>query len=356
MRQHGFTIVEIAVATVLVGILALAMAPALPEIAAAVGNRQEARQRVVNQRIANGFVNLARETQSIFGLGVPLAVYNSAGFGDPYFYAPVNPGNAGWVPVPQYLAAEGVAGSEIAGDGTVVDNARVFQLASPLTKTFNLYGTGGPQISIVYQFGVIYTSNCSRADTSCYAPTLIPGGGTALTTANYTTWTPPAMAVAPVFFSTLPGQMERVKRTADGVDILRDAFRRYYRAQQLLAPTGNSTTNFFPTGNCLSPCSVAATPTLNQGCYDGWYPLDTGDVLPKLGLSPTYVENAKTGFNSVIDYCRDFHPASGTYTKAQGAKPNWGALRFRKDLTNSALISDRATGVNSSALNVVITF
>lgn len=356
-QQNGFTIIEILVATVLIGVLALAMAPALPEVAAALGTNQENRQRVVNQRIANGLVNLAKENQSSFGIAQPLVVYNSAGPADPFYYAPVNPGNTGWAPVPQYLMAEGVASTEIAGDGTIIDNARVFQLATPLTKSVNLYGSGGPQATVTYQFGVIYTSNCSRLDVTCYQPGVIPGGGVALTAANYSTWVPPASAVGPVFFSTLPAQIDRVRKTADRIDVLRDAFRRYYREQQLAASSADITTNFLPSGTCVAPCTVTGTPNQNQGCYDGWYPLDTSsNILPQLGLSVAFANNVKTAFNATVDYCRDYHPGSGTYGKAQGAKPNWGALRIRKVLDESSAIPDRATGINNSPNNIVVTF
>ncbi len=359
MRQAGFTVIEIVVATILVGLLALAMAPALPEVAAALGTNQEARQRVVNQRIANGLLNLARENQSPFGIGVPLLVYNSVGYGDPFFYTIVNTGNTdpNWVPVARYVVSEGVASSEIAGDGSIVNNARVFQLATPLTKTLNLYGTGGPQVTVTYQFGAIYTSNCPRLDTTCYQPAVIPGGGTALTTTNFATWKPPASAVGTVFFSTLPAQIDRVKRTAERIDLIRDAFRRYYRTQQLLVSSGDSTTNYFPNGTCTSPCTTAGVPTSNQGCYDGWYPIDSNsDLLPKVGISTAFGNNIKTAFNSTIDYCRDYHPMAGTYSKSQNAKPNVAALRIRKLLDDTSYTPDRTTGILSSANNIVITF
>jgi len=107
---------------------------------------------------------------------------------------------------------------------------------------------------------------------------------------------------------------------------VRDALLSYFRGKQLAAqPT--DTTNWYP-GSGMG----GKSPTANQGCRDGWYPLDTTTVLPLIGLSVG--EFGKTSWGGVIEYCRDFDPAA---SKSANAPPQAAALRFNANISAGAV-------------------
>lgn len=321
MRQRGFSLIELLIAVLVLGVIAVLAGPAFSFLASAQKQAWAERQRVVNQKIVNGLLAYAQTRTPRRG-ELP-APYTQGSFRS----AVVDPDDtaAGPREVTLALVRAGVAPSEIADDGSAAANVRVYQRVDGLKSSVPLYLHSGPAAELTYQFGAVYITRCPRAD-ACNGT--LPGASSALNDTNYATWDVQGTDAAAVFVSSLPLQKDMLAVTARRLDTLRDSLLQYVRAKQLAA-AATDTTNWYPAPSA-APSLAGATPNTNQGCRDGWYDLSAAnvDVLPQVGLSRE--EFGTTSWGGAIHYCRDFDP---TGTKAPNAPPQWAALRVHKSVS-----------------------
>lgn len=338
-KQAGFTLVELVIAVLVVGILSIVLAPTFRTLTTSQKGLYSQKQVLNNQLIGSALMMFAHDNTTTGTLPAP---YTGGGYTSTVY----NPSDVSvqGLALTAALNQSGMNPSEINNDNYASQRVRVFQLVSGLTKSIPLYFQSGPALTVTYQFGAIYQTACSFSTASCNptAATGVPGTSPLMTTANYTTWTTVGTDLPPYFVSTLPLQKQMLATTAQRLDKIRDSLLGFLRSNQVTA-AGDDTTNWFPNPGTMG----AADPATNQGCRDGWYDLSTSTVvLPLVGLSQQ--EFGVTAWGAPIQYCRDYDP---TVSKTPNTPPHYAAIRFNKAVSQG-LAPDAVVFGN----NVVLTF
>lgn len=313
----GFTLLELLITIVVLGVLMLLLVPVFQAFLTATTNNYNEQAKADNQRIGDALTSVAKNA----GVGRLPAPYTGGGYTST-IYNPAD-GTALGLAVRQAIADSGVSPVVVNDDGTGTRRARVYQRVTGLTQDMPMYFRSGPLVTLTYDYGVVYLTQCPVGG-SCLTGG-VPGASPALTAANRNTWAAVSPDQSPVFVSSLPVQTAMLQTTARRVDRVRDALMSYYRGKQLTA-AATDTTNWFP-GSTLA----GRTPASNQGCRDGWYALDSTPVLPIIGLSQQ--EFGVTAWGGRIEYCADYDPLA---SKTPNAPPHAAALRFRAAVSSGA--------------------
>lgn len=289
--------------------------------------------------IGDSFINYARENgnanlpPSYTGSGRTKAVYDPASV------------SASGLAIISALNRSGLNPNEINDDAYASKRVRVYQVVTGLTQTSPYYFQSGPQVTLTYQYGVIYQTACAYSNTTCNpnATSTVPGDSPLMTTSNYSTWTTTGNDFAPQFISSLPLQKQNLYTTSQRLDKLRDAFVSYMVTQQRTA-SATDTTNWYPSG---ASSMGGASPATNQGCRDGWYNLNTSTtILPTIGLTPT--EYGLTMWGGAVEFCRDYDPNASA---APNAPPHNAAIRINKSVSQG--IAPDSSVISN---NIVLTF
>jgi len=323
-RQHGFTLVELLIVVMVIGLVTILLAPTFNSLMTAQQSAYYEKHRLNNQLIAAALLSYTANSTQYGRLPAP---YTGSGYTKTIY----NPGDgsAAGIALTQALTQSGINPIEINDDGTTSQKVRVYQLVQGLTQQVPLYFQSGPLTTVTYDFGAIYLTACPKGTSTCNptAATGVPGSSAAaLSAANYSTWSPTGTDDRAYFVSSLPVQKQMLATTVQRLEKVRDTLLAYLRAQQVTA-AGGDTTNWYPNqaGAAAAGSLSGATPGTNQGCRDGWYDLSNAgvSVLPALGLSAQ--EYGVTAWGGPIQYCRDYDP---TGTKAANAAPHYAAIRI----------------------------
>lgn len=336
--QSGFTLVELLIVSVVLSILAVALAPVFGSIASSWARAQTEKSKLYNGYLGDALVSYAQENLAAGAAGTLPAPYTGAGYTSTVF-SPSDVSTNG-IALKQKLTQQNVPITEINDDGTAGANVRVYQRVAGLIQQMPMYFQSGPLVTLTYQYGAIYTTACPKSTSACNpsAATGVPGSSAALTALNYTTWTTSGTDGVPYVFSSLPVQRSMLTKTTNNLDKLRDYFVSYYRASQQKAAAAD-TTNWYPSG---ASSLEGQTPGTNQGCRDGWYNLATDTtILQTVGLTST--ELGSTAWGGAIQYCRDYDP---TGTKGANTAPFYGAFRILGSVSSGSAPDSVATGNN----------
>lgn len=336
---RGFTLAEMMVTLGLASIMLTLMTPLFQEMASTQQNAYSEKHKLNNLLIGQALKSVASGKN---GKGQLPAPYTGDGYTNT-IYNP-NDTSTNGISLTQELLKQGVLQSEINDDGTVTSRVRVYQMVSGLTQMVPLFFQSGPVVQLTYQYGAIYLTECSKTKASCNpaSATGVPGDSPALTATNFNSWTTKGTDGVPALISTLPLQKQMLGATAERLNKIRDASIFYLRSRQITAAAGDAT-NWYPSG---SSSMGGASPSSNQGCRDGWYPLSSGDLLATIGLSTS--EYSTTTWGGAIQFCRDYDP---TGSKGANASPHFAALRIN---SNVSLGIDPDSSVLGN--NVVLTF
>lgn len=341
---RGFTLLELLVVVIILGIVGVMVAPLINDMASAQRSAYDEKHRLNNQVIATALMNYTANSTLTGRLPAP---YTGSGF-TKTIYNPSDSTAAG-IALAQAMTQTDINPSEINHDGTAAQKVRVYQTVVGLTQAVPLYFQSGPLVTVTYDYGVIYLTSCPKSTSACNptAATGVPGTSPALTSGNYTTWATAGTDGPATFVSSMPIQKQMLATTTQRLDKVRDSLMSTFRAQQQTG-AGGDTTNWYPNQAGLSAAGsmTGATPATNQGCRDGWYDLSDAAVLvlPAVGLSAA--EFGKTAWGGAIQYCRDYDPTA----TAANTPPHFSALRINSDVTSGAAPS--AVPGN----NIVLTF
>lgn len=345
-NQRGLTLVELAIAVSVVGVLGMILGPMINSWMTARAQAYQEKVKLDNQSVVTALLNFAanntasgRLSAPYTGSGRTLAVYDPAD------------ATAPGIALSTALTQTGLAPGEINDDNTTSKRVRVYQLVAGLTRAEPLYFRSGPVVTLTYDYGAIYMTDCPVATTTCNPTpaTGIPGSSVAITAGNFTNWTTAGTDGPPTFVSSLPLQEQMLGGTAARLDKIRDTFTSYLRAQQVTASAGTAT-NWLPnqTGASAAGNKTGQTPGMNSGCRDGWYNLADPAVLALPTIGMAQAEFGVTAWGGAIEYCRDYDP---TGTQLPDAPPHYGALRINANVS-LGLAPDPAVPGN----NIVLTF
>lgn len=337
-NNKGFTLIEMVIVLVVLGLVSIAISPAFQAISTSRTGMYFEKQERNNNSVARGLLNYAGKSTSLGTLPAP---YTGGGL----LYAPYNPADAtaAGLELSASLLATGIDSGEINDDGTFSNKARVYQRVTGLSQNVPLYFQSGPLVTLAYQFGVVYQTDCSMTDAGCY--TGLPGDSVAMTAGNYNTWDIATTDHAPAYVSTLVLQKSMLRNTVQRLEKIKAKLLEFQFVFQTQASASDAT-NFFP-GDTSTDLS-GSDPSTNQGCHDGWYDLTTTDVLSQMGMSSS--EFGVTAWGGAMEYCRDYEP-DGTDTSNADMPPHYAAIRIHKNVSTGGSPDNSVIGNN-----VFITF
>ena len=344
-NERGFSLIELAIAVVMVGIMSMALAPIFSWMTATRNQLYDKEQSQYQRSIVAAMINYAAYYTTDGTLPAP---YTNAGDDLHYSVADLTPDNADETAILNYLYQEGLETQTIFSDGSAGHRVRVFQRVTGLTNSVPLYLHSGPLVTLTYDYGALYLTACAF-DEVCNAG--LPGDSVALTNLNFSTWATAGLDKKADLFSTLNLQMKKLKQTGENLIAIRSKLEEFVALSSLSAAAGDMT-NWFPapTGGAAVDLS-GSNPVTNQGCHDGWYDLTqtvTTNILAQMGLSAT--EYANTAWGGSIEYCRDYEPLA-TGVGSADTPPHYAALRVNEDMSKG-ISPDNAVIGN----NVFITF
>lgn len=345
-RERGFTLIELSIAMVLLGVVTIMVAPYFHMLISAKNQAYAQDQALTNQKISQALLQYAEQSTTLGTLPAP---YSAGSLVSTVF----DPTDVSATSVQPFLLAAGLNPQGVNTDLAASQRVRVYQRLTGLTQSVPLYGQSGPAAGLRYELGAVYMTPCplNNSAPSCNPnpSTGLPGSSPALTAANYRTWTTTGEDLPAVMFSTLPLQKQLLATTRERLDRVRDALSGYFRAR-LLTAAATDTTNFYPAPTGGAPVLSGATPANNQGCRDGWYALNAANVnvLAQVGLSAA--ELGATAWDGRVEYCRDYDP-----TGASGANvpPHYAALRIHASVSQGIAPDNTPAGATN---NLILSF
>lgn len=299
--QNGFTLLEMLVVVTLLGIAGAIFSTNTSMLITSSNALWTAQQDRNNFKILQAHLDYADTNAGAGSLLDPQT------YGD-YNNSPINltSTDAEWVAFREIAQNRGLILQNAASDGSPAQKLKVYQKYST-TRAVPIDGIAGETVTLAYDVGAVYQTQC-RIDESCNDA--LPSDTTALTAANFTTWTTAGTDSDPLVFSTYQIQYENWLETYSRITTLISKMNSYVNLAILSNPGDAQTNNLniAPSGAGALDLSGQDAAT-NQNCYDGWYPLNDANVniLDQLGLTESTYSSGFWGGR--IDYCRDYDPA-----------------------------------------------
>lgn len=322
-KQSGLTLVELLVSVIILGVLMVIIGPLFSNALTFMDAAKRSEVQLNNQKLASGMLSYARNKdgklppqRSDFSLYDEEA---TAGSGYDLFLE---------------LSGAGVAPNQINTTGFGVNAKKMYQLAGPIPFKQPVYFSSGDLVTLYYEVGVIYQTNCPAKE-AC-ANSTAPwsnGGADKLVVNNIVGWKVNGGDYAPVMFNTLAEQKSMLRTTIGRINRLSDRISSSYYAKA--RATEQSGVNHFAGSN------GSADPA--SGCWSGWDRLISSSTLATIGLNRE--EYGKTAWGGRVEYCRDYKPGG-----LAGQPPFYAALRINKDLK----VGSHPSTTNSN--NVIFTF
>jgi hypothetical protein len=330
-------LLDLFITLAIIGIVTLIALPKFSQYLAMMRNLNHIEQERAIKTIEGVVLQYAA---SIDPKGRAPAPYTGGG----YFSAPADPSNTQLM---QLMDNSNIMSRQINDDGKGSRNVRVYQLDAGHSATVPLYSQSGPLVTLIYDVGVMYQTACAFG-VGC-ATAAVPGVSPTFTESVASTWKPTYPDFGGQQFSTYPIQLQKLRETARRLDRIRDGLQTYYHTANLAA-AANDLSNYYPP--TTAPLG-GQNPASNQGCRDGWYPLDAAGgyttILGTLGLGVN--EYGVTDWGGRIEFCRKYDPTGTTAnTTLDATPPHYAALRINKNVTTGANPTNVATD------NVLLTF
>lgn len=318
MGERGFTLVEVLIATVVIGVLSLVLIPATQTLMQARHQRYVEEQDVYSQRIANTMIRYADERSDEDKGRLP-APYDGYMVADPdgEFY--------------KMLMFSGLSPGQVNHDGREANNVRVYQRLDGETTEIPLFKDAAePEIKVEYDYGVIYMTNVPESD----AGNPEYGDRGQLNDINdIESWADSGGDdLSPRFVSTRTLQKNYLRELEEVVRTVRSHILQDYRSHKMSedAQDIHKIGHIHPDHNNRDYMESIGITGSSNGCYSGWYDLPDEDILEDLGLNPT--SHGKTPWGQDIEYC----PVYTVQDVGGGEYTSYAALRLPEDVSDGS--------------------
>lgn len=333
--QKGFTLLEVIIAVAMIGVITVLVSPSFKMMSNAQRKAYEQEQTLINQKIGRALIAHSEEEGLIPGfLPDPCMHYGSYQIYRVYSTTNCSVNDT----LKPYLIQQGLNPSMIANDGTGNKNIRIYQRVPTVSQWAYFDGRKTERVLLTYDIGVIYTTNCGESQpcgkviTGGVPQRSVPvfsnetaatAGAGKLFESNLSTWKPGTQDVGVTYITTLPQQKKNLEKTVKNLETIIEAFKRYAKPRLAANP------ELIPYPLTLSMARLPEDPTMNQGCREGWYGLDSVniDIINQLGFPNQ--ETGRTAWGASIEFCRDYDPSG---TSNYGEPPHLGALRIHRSV------------------------
>lgn len=319
-RQSGFTLVELLISVVILGILVTVISPIFSNALAFMEGAKRSEVQLNNQKLAAGMLSYAQniaDGKLPPQVGSNLPLYAQAN--DLLFLE---------------LSGTGVPPSQINSTGYGIDAVKRYQVVHDLEYTQPMFFSSGDTVTLFYDVGVIYqTKDCARESTCGTSP---PSSGESpeLDRNKIAEWDVKGGDYAPVMINTLALQKSMLRVTIGRLNRLSDRISSNFYAKARMAES--SGVNHFAGENSATPSTVGP-------CWSGWENLSATNTLASIGLDSR--EFGRTAWGGSIEYCRDYKISGGSEEP-----PFYAALRINKELRKLNPVGSDDTK------NVIVTF
>lgn len=352
-QQKGFTLLELMVVTVLIGLIA-------PLINQIITTSQAARDRAY---VAEESQNNRKISEAIIEWAATDAMNNSFPGLDPG-RLPDSPGD--WTLVDSTPEFEGlrarisqvVAENAINTDGSIVGYQRAYQIyrvEDDQAYRQRLWGSYGPELTVNYDVGTLWLSRCEdflsvspTVEPSCgdgrpgYSPELSASENDA---GYYRSYEFETGDIGPVFFSTLRNQQRTVNILSNQIETLRNRLLEAFRNRAARVSGGQVSDNHFLPFDKSSLAERDPTLPDQQGCTYEWIDLGHGLGTEILGLLGFSADQGETPWGGQIEYCPDYNPSSSFDSDQRNQAPHAAAIRFHESVTEGLPIGDSGNNV-----------
>lgn len=313
-KQHGFTLVEVMLVLVIMGIAASAASGLMNQIAGFYAAERDLQNSSELRAIADAHVKYA-------------AVHNAGAMVGSFDSTECNscPIDTTVTELTNYVENRTQRTANASNyDSTSVFNVRGLMFDSTVYQaTLNL--PSAINVVLEYTAGVVVQTNCPKGaacDTS-----------ESWKTPAYTqaAWVPHASITKSVPFNNLEVLQNLATGTVERVVYVQQKIREYTQ-EMVISNPADIDSNYLPVSNLpSSPDYTGSNPSSNGGCINGWYDLSSSDVnlLAIVGLESSY---GSTLFGGVIEYCADLDLTALDASTADTA-PHIGALRINRFVT-----------------------
>lgn len=330
-NQAGLTLVELLISVVILGILMAVIGPIFSNALTFMEAAKKSEVQLNNQKLASGMLSYARNHGGKLPPQRPSDKYRL------YDEKAVKDDGAPYELFLE-LSGTGVAPNQINTTGYGINATKLYQVVDGLTHVQPLFFSAGDKITLTYQVGVIYQSNCpllSGCSSNPFADYSGKPRTKEINSGNIVSWDVEGDDYAPVMINTLAEQKTMLRVTIGRLNRLSDRISSHYYAK---ARASGGSDNYF--------AGVSVTPTAkNDGCWVAWDNLSSSTTLASLGLDRN--EYGKTAWGGGIEYCREYNPSA----TVGGSPPFYAALRINKDLSKGIM----PVPTNANA-NVIVTF
>lgn len=324
-KQSGLTLVELLISVVILGILMAVLGPIFSNALTFMESAKKSEVKLNNQKLAAGMLSFARNHNGMLPPERPdFSLYNSS---------------ATQTVEEKELFLEltgvGVPPNEINTTGYGMDLMKMYQVVGGLEHKQPLFFSTGDEVTLNYEVGVIYQSNCPLLSACKNAP-FAADRTERLTAGTIASWDVKGEDYAPVMINTLAEQKTLLRITLGRLNRLSDRFSSHFYAKSRVSE--QSGVNHFAG---LMPLLGSKTP---DGCWTQWDDLSSTNTLASIGLDRN--EYGKTAWGGRIEYCRDYKPDA----LVGGEPPFYAALRINKNL------KPNSHPAASGPANAIITF
>lgn len=314
-KNKGFTLVEVLISTVVIGIISMVLIPATKALMEARSQQYAQEQNMISSKIVNVLQTYADLRDDAPGR-LPAPNYLGGG---PVPYTVVNKSTN--MDLWEDIIMSGIAPNKINFDGTPAQNVRAYQLLPDQTESISFFkNTDEPSVTIEYDYGVVYMSGCNQYDNSCPTRGLLTG----LSDVNGT-WQDAGQDLDPYFVSTKTLQINKLRDLNKKLYILRNYIIQEYQTRQKSADQSDLTLTHRINGDATDDdgdglydyYKDSTFENFAEGTDNCWYNDDEGpkassgtawyklsedtEILEGVGLNPEIF--SKTPWKGVIEYC-----------------------------------------------------